>query len=134
MFCYKTAAYPVFPITCTVTRLQRGHSFRLHVLSTFSCFCSSWGVEIGDTSMLAPLPPSIRAGWAGEVASWVLPCPPSLPTRRPGWETRDNPYIDNSPYVPSSMIPELYIPSDNSIFQSALMDSPLIPSFSPSTG
>jgi hypothetical protein len=34
--------------------------------------------------MLAPLPPSIRAGWAGEVASWVLPCPPSLPTRGGG--------------------------------------------------
>jgi hypothetical protein len=43
--------------------------------------------------MLAPLPPSIRAGWAGVVAGWVLPCPPSLPMRGRGWGTRDSPYI-----------------------------------------
>jgi hypothetical protein len=30
---------------------------------------------------VGPPPPIYRAGWAGEVASWVLPCPPSLPTR-----------------------------------------------------
>jgi hypothetical protein len=65
--------------------------------------------------MLAPLPPSIRAGWAGEVASWVLPCPPSLPTRGVDGGQGTALTHDSVSYVLSSTIPELYIPDDNSI-------------------
>ncbi len=38
---------------------------------------------------------------------------------------------DNLSYVPSSKIPEPCVPNDNYISQSAVMDSPLIPSFLP---
>ncbi len=101
--------------------MSKGQSYSLILTylkrrpNDFFLFLSFLGVEIGDILMLAPLPPSIRAGWVGEVASWVLPCPSTLPTRGRGWGTRNSPYIDNLPYVQSSMIPELYIPSDNSI-------------------
>jgi hypothetical protein len=63
--------------------------------------------------MLAPLPPSIHAGWAGVVASWGLPSPPSLPKR--GGDRGQGTALthDNISYVLSSMIPELYITDDN---------------------
>ncbi len=43
-----------------------------------------WRMTLGQL----PFPPSIHMGWAGGVAGWVLPCPPSLPTRGRGWRTR----------------------------------------------
>ncbi len=82
--------------------------------------------------MLAPLPLSIRAGWVGEVASWVLPS--SILTNAWGGGGGGQGTAlthDNVSYVLSSTIPELYIPDDNSISNYRYWTLHSYPRFSP---
>ncbi len=90
------------------------------------------GVEIEDTLMLAPLPPS-TCGVGGEVASWVLPCPQSMPTRgRDGAGAKGQP-LQMTTYLTSQAHRSQNFTSQMTMgFLNSLMDSQLISLFSPS--